>query len=60
MLDILNAVTGGEFDMNELLKTVERISTLKLMVNVKFGVGREDDRLPKRTFEPAEETPSDA
>ena len=60
MLDSLNAITGWEIDMDELITAGERISTLKRWLNVKYGVSRKDDKLPKRMFEPAKSAPRDA
>ena len=54
-LDCLNAVTGWDWSIEELLKTGERIFTLQRQVDVKYGVTRKDDTLPKRIFEPAKE-----
>ena len=41
--------------MVEFLKTGERIFTLQRLVNVKYGIDRKDDTLPKKMFEPAKE-----
>ena len=55
MLDSLNAVTGWDWNMEELLKVGERISTLKRAVNVKWGFSRKDDTLPRIVYQPAKE-----
>lgn len=55
MLNCLNATTGWNWSMEEFLKTGERIFTLQRQVDVKYGVTRKDDKLPKRIFEPAKE-----
>jgi aldehyde:ferredoxin oxidoreductase len=57
MLDCLNMVTGWDWTMGEFLKTGERIFTLQRLVNVKYGITRKDDNLPKKVFEPAKEGP---
>jgi len=57
MVEALNAITGWEFDTEEAGRTAERIFTLQRLVNVKFGVSREHDTLPKRIYEPVEEGP---
>lgn len=54
-LDCLNAVTGWGWSIEEFLKTGERIFTLQRQVDIKRGVTRKDDTLPKRIFEPAKE-----
>jgi len=59
MLLSLNAVTGWELSMEEFLTIGRRISTLKRCINVRYGVSREDDKLPKRMFQPAKEAPKD-
>lgn len=60
MLDSLNAITGWGLDINELITIGRRISTLKRLVNVEYGINRENDKLPQRTFKPAKEAPLDA
>jgi len=46
--DWLNAVTGDDFTVEELLEAGERIFTLKRAFNVRCGVTRRDDSLPRR------------
>jgi len=53
MLEWLNAATGWGCSMEEFLKTGERIFTLQRQVDIKYGVTKKDDILPKRIFEPA-------
>ncbi len=60
MLNSLNAITGWNLKIDDLITTSKRISTLKRLVNVEYGIDREDDTLPERSFEPAKEAPSDA
>jgi aldehyde:ferredoxin oxidoreductase len=55
LLTTLNALTGWGWSMDEFLKTGERIFTLQRLVNVKYGIDRKDDTLPKKVFEPARE-----
>ena len=55
MLNSLNAVTGWDWSMEDLLKTGERISTLKRAVNVKWGFSRKNDTLPPAVYRPAKE-----
>lgn len=55
LLDTLNAVTGWNWTMQEFLRTGERIFNLERLVNIKYGITRKDDALPKKIFEPAKE-----
>lgn len=49
---LLNYVTG--WDVDWMAKTAERIFALQRVINVCYGVGRKDDVLPARIFEPLE------
>ena len=42
----LNAATGWDYSLEELMKAGKRIFTLKRMLNIKLGSTRADDRLP--------------
>ncbi len=53
MLDLLNAVTGWGWNLQELVKAGQRITNMQRMVDVKYGVGSADDRIPERLFQPA-------
>lgn len=55
MLDTLNAITGWDWSMDDMLQAAERIFTLQRLLNVKYGVERKDDTLPKVIFEPSTE-----
>lgn len=55
MLETLNAVTGWDWDMADFMKAGERIFNIQRMVNVKYGINRKDDTLPKKIFQPAKE-----
>ncbi len=48
---IYNQVTGLDIDGASLLKAGERIVNLERMFNVREGIGRKDDTLPKRFLE---------
>ena len=53
ILDYLNAVTGAEYSLGELVKAGERILNAERMFLVKAGFSRKDDSLPYRlTNEP--------
>ncbi|MCD6574466.1 aldehyde ferredoxin oxidoreductase family protein [Candidatus Aerophobetes bacterium] len=55
MLNCVNAITGWDWKLEDFLTTAERITTLKRVVNVRYGISRKDDKLPKRVFQPAKE-----
>ena len=57
MIDALNASTGWRMDIEEAGVVAERIFNLQRLVNLKFGVTKEDDSLPARIFEPVKEGP---
>lgn len=54
----LNAVTGFEFTIAELLTAGRRIWTLKRLINSAFGMTRADDRVPRRFLEPLADGPA--
>ncbi len=60
ILESLNAITGWEMDIDELVDTGKRISTLKRLVNINYGIDRDDDTLPKISFQSATKAPQDA
>jgi len=52
-LDIIEAITGRKLTEKELLRIGERVNNLKRLFNLREGLSREDDALPKRiTTEP--------
>lgn len=48
MAEWLNAVTGWDATVGELLRTGERLYNLKRLYNVRCGISRKDDVLPLR------------
>ncbi|MGC9165383.1 MAG: aldehyde ferredoxin oxidoreductase family protein [Thermoprotei archaeon] len=52
--DLLNLITGFGYSVDEVVKAGERIITLTRLINVRMGVGRGMDQLPRRWFEPVE------
>lgn len=48
MRDLLNAVTGFNYDIEELRTIANRIRTLIRVFNVKLGIKKENDYLPRR------------
>jgi len=57
LVDIVATATGWDFTMDELMKTGERIFNLCRAFNVREGITRKDDKLPKRFTEPLPEGP---
>ena len=47
---VLNSATGWDMDLDDFLKTGERIHNLKRMFSVKRGITRKDDMLPARVL----------
>ena len=59
ILEYLNAVTGAEYSLDELVKAGERILNAERMFLIKAGFSRKDDTLPRRiTHEPLTEGPA--
>ena len=44
---LLNAVTGWDFNANSMMMAGERSVNLKRVIDVKLGITKEDDKLPK-------------
>jgi aldehyde:ferredoxin oxidoreductase len=59
LVEIIHAVTGWDFSVQEFMVTGERINTLCRAFNVREGVTRRDDRLPPRFMEPLKGGPTD-
>jgi aldehyde:ferredoxin oxidoreductase len=57
LTQIINAATGWNISIDELMKTGERIINLCRAFNVREGITRKDDTLPKRFTEPLPEGP---
>jgi aldehyde:ferredoxin oxidoreductase len=53
LVDIISAVTGWDFTAGELLKTGERIQTIRQAFNFREGVRPHDFNIPARMKEPA-------
>ncbi|MEN1760462.1 aldehyde ferredoxin oxidoreductase family protein [Anoxynatronum sibiricum] len=57
--DMMNAVTGTDFDAASLLAAGDRIWNMEKLFNINSGLGKADDTLPKRLLEdPIAEGPS--
>ncbi|MFP3871575.1 MAG: aldehyde ferredoxin oxidoreductase family protein [Candidatus Aenigmatarchaeota archaeon] len=50
LLELVNAVTGLDMDLDEFLTVGERVYNLSKAFNLRNGFTREDDRLPDRFF----------
>jgi aldehyde:ferredoxin oxidoreductase len=48
MVNWLNLITGEDMDIQEFMKTGERVFNLKRIYNTRLGVSRKDDFLPPR------------
>ena len=57
LVEVVNAITGWETSLWELLKVGERTVTMARAFNLREGFGRKDDTLPDRLFEPMESGP---
>jgi len=57
MVDMVNAATGWETSLYELMMLGERTTTLARVFNAREGFDRKDDMLPDRLFEPLETGP---
>ncbi len=58
IVKLLTSLTGWDIAAKELLLISERVYTLKRTFNVREGITRKDDRLPKRLMEPVKTGPS--
>jgi aldehyde:ferredoxin oxidoreductase len=54
VLDLVNAATGFEYNLDELVEAGERGWTVKRLVNCSFGLTAANDRLPAILLEPLE------
>jgi len=52
---LLNAVTGWDFNAASIIMTGERSFNLKRVINIKLGITRKDDKLPKIATAPLSE-----
>ncbi len=47
LLEVVNSITGWELEAEELMTTGKRIVSLKRLLNLRRGLTRSDERLPK-------------
>lgn len=52
--EMLSLVTGYNYTPEQVVETAERIVTLTRLINVKMGVDRSKDQLPRKLYEPVE------
>jgi aldehyde:ferredoxin oxidoreductase len=57
LADVVAVATGWNFTIDELMETGERIFNLCRAFNIREGITRKDDKLPKRFSEPLPEGP---
>jgi aldehyde:ferredoxin oxidoreductase len=50
--ELVNAATGWEMSDNDLMRSGERIFNMKRLINLKFGLKPQDDRLPDSLLKP--------
>ncbi|MEW6662507.1 MAG: aldehyde ferredoxin oxidoreductase family protein [Bacillota bacterium] len=48
LVEWLNYITGWDMDIQDFIKTGERLFNLKRMYNIRCGISRKDDSLPAR------------
>jgi len=58
LIDFINYVTGWSIDASWILETGNRIFNLKRIFNIRLGVNKSDDRLPKKLLKPLKEGPA--
>ncbi len=58
VLGLVNSACGYEFSLSDLLRTGERAWTLKRVINIRMGLKRENDKLPKALLEPLPDGPA--
>lgn len=52
VLDLLNAATNWDYKLEEMIQAGERAWNLKRVINIRLGLRRENDKLPKALLEP--------
>jgi len=60
VVEWLNLAMGWDWDPDDLIRTGERLFNLKRMINVRLGITRADDTLPRRLLTQARPTGSAA
>lgn len=57
MVELIRAITGWEISLWELMKLGERRLNMMRVFNVREGISSEEDKLPRRVFDPIESGP---
>jgi len=57
IVEVLNAITGWDWTIEDLEKVGERVFTLERLINVRDGISRKDDILPQKISVPAKTGP---
>ncbi len=57
MIRMLNSASGMDYDMESIMEFGKRVETMTRMFNVREGISRNDDTLPKRFWEPQKDGP---
>jgi aldehyde:ferredoxin oxidoreductase len=60
VLDLVNAACGLDWNISDLLQTGERGWNLKRVINIRLGLTRENDQLPKALLESYKDHPAGA
>lgn len=55
ILGLVNSVTGFDYDLEELMRVGERGWNIKRLANIRMGMKKADDRLPKAFLEPLDD-----
>jgi aldehyde:ferredoxin oxidoreductase len=58
VVGLINAACGYDYDVSELLRSGERAWNLKRTINIRMGLTRENDKLPKALLEPLSDGPA--
>ncbi|MEM3815555.1 MAG: aldehyde ferredoxin oxidoreductase family protein [Candidatus Bathyarchaeia archaeon] len=58
LAEFISALLGFDINEYELMRISERVFNLQRCFNIREGIGRKDDALPKRFFEPIKSGPT--
>jgi aldehyde:ferredoxin oxidoreductase len=58
VVGLVNAACGYDYDVSELLRSGERAWNLKRAINIRNGLKRDNDKLPKALLEPLADGPA--
>jgi aldehyde:ferredoxin oxidoreductase len=60
VLDLINPACGFDWNLNDLLDSGERGWNLKRVINIRLGLTKENDKLPKALLQPYRDHPEGA